>query len=74
MEEIKADMTAVKRLRVRYGMNQKEFGKLFGVSPQAVLRWENGGSGSFLPNAMLTAYESFERSFIPVKEKENGKD
>ena len=75
MEEIKADFTAVKRLRVRLGMKQREFAKLFGVSSQAVCNWENQGPGSFLPNAMLTVLENHEKSFIPKGETgENGKD
>ena len=75
MEEIHADMTAVKRLRIKLGMTQKEFAGLFGVSSQAVVNWENEKTGSFLPNAMLTVYENFEKSFIPFKKAgENGKD
>ena len=47
--------TSVQRLRRRLGLTQVQFGKLLGVSGQAVVQWEGKGGQVRMRNATLAA-------------------
>ena len=49
------------RLRRRLGLTQVEFGKLLGVSGQAVLNWEGKGSRVRMRSANLAALAGIQR-------------
>ena len=63
-------VSRLKKLREKLGLSQREFAKVFGVSPGAVAHWERGLRSVSGPVARLL--EIYESGVIPMRQETNG--